>query len=597
MYFSQIRVDPNDDKYIYVLGISLYRSSDGGKSFRGDGGRGVHSDHHVLWIDPRDGRHMVLGGDGGLYVTCDRMDHWDHLNHAAIGQFYHVAIDTRRDYRVYGGLQDNGSWGGPSRTHNGSGPINEDWVSVGGGDGFKCQVDPNDPDQIYYTSQGGAMGRRNFRTGESASIRPRNQASARLQGPAATATATPAGSQPGRDQPRYRFNWNTPFVLSHHNSRIFYAAGNVVFRSLDRGNDLRVISPNITRTDKGSATALGESPLNPSVLYVGTDDGALWLTKDGGTTWTDLVKNVGLTKPCYVATIEPSRYAEGRAYVAFDGHRSDIDDPLVFVTEDFGATWKPLRGTLPRGSSHCLREDIKNPDLLYLGTEFKFWVSLDRGQSWMSLNTNLPTVAIHDIALHPTAGELVAATHGRSLWTLDLTPLRQTTRAVANEKVHLFKPVSAISWRSAPSHGGTNRRFEGQNPPAGVMIDYALAEKAGKLSLKILDVNGALVSELRAPAEPGLHRVAWNLSRGAGGRGGFGFGGGGRSRGWTGPRGRSSNRRRGNAGGGPPGHRQCRKRVGRARYPLGPNRRLRQGTRRLARYVPRGLDRRRQRPR
>jgi photosystem II stability/assembly factor-like uncharacterized protein len=533
MYFSQVRVDPNDDKYVYILGISLYRSSNGGKTFRGDGGRGVHSDHHVLWIDPRDGRHMVLGGDGGLYVTCDHMDHWDHLNHAAIGQFYHVAIDTRRDYRVYGGLQDNGSWGGPSRTHNGSGPINEDWVSVGGGDGFKCQVDPNDPDQIYYTSQGGAMGRRNFRTGETASIRPRNLVALRAAAPAAAprpaATAAPAttapgpaGSQQTRAQQRYRFNWNTPFILSHHNSKIFYAAGNVVFRSLDRGNDLRVISPNITRTDKGSATALGESPLNPSVLYVGTDDGALWLTKDGGTTWTDIVKNVGLPKPCYVATIEPSRYVEGRAYVAFDGHRSDIDDPFVFVTEDFGATWKSLRGTLPRGSSHCLREDIKNPDLLYLGTEFKFWASLDRGQSWMSLNTNLPTVAIHDIALHPTAGELVAATHGRSLWTLDLTPLRQTTREVAKAKVHLYKPVSAISWRSEPSHGGTNRRFEGQNPPAGVMIDYTLAQKASKLSLKILDVNGALVSELRTVADPGLHRVAWNLSRGSGQRGGFG---------------------------------------------------------------------------
>ena len=261
MYFSQIRVDPNDEKYVYVLGISLYRSSDGGKTFRGDGGRGVHSDHHVLYIDPRDGRHMVLGGDGGLYVTCDRMDHWDHLNHAAIGQFYHVAIDTRRDYRVYGGLQDNGSWGGPSRTHNGTGPINEDWVSVGGGDGFKCQVDPNDPDQIYYTSQGGAMGRRNFRTGESASIRPGNQARARGQGTTAAAARpqtpgqSPPASSQARAQDRYRFNWNTPFILSHHNSRIFYAAGNVVFRSLDRGNDLRVISPSITRTDKGSATA------------------------------------------------------------------------------------------------------------------------------------------------------------------------------------------------------------------------------------------------------------------------------------------------------------------------------------------------------
>jgi photosystem II stability/assembly factor-like uncharacterized protein len=542
MYFSQVRVDPNDEKYLYALGVSLYRSSDGGKTFRSDGGRGVHADHHALWVDPRDGRHMLLGGDGGIYVTCDRMDHWDHLNHAAIGQFYHVAIDTTRDYKVYGGLQDNGSWGGPSRTHNGSGPINEDWVSIGGGDGFKCQVDPNDPDQIYYTSQNGAMGRRNFRTGESAPIRPPGQGPPQGRGGAqgqGQAQGAPGGAQ---GQPRYRFNWNTPFILSHHNSRIFYAAGNVVFRSLDRGNDLRAISPNITRTDKGSATALGESPRNPNIVYVGTDDGALWVTKDGGTTWTDIVKNVGLAKPCYVATIEPSRFAENRAFVAFDGHRSDIDDPLVFVTEDTGATWKPLRGNLPRGSSHCLREDIKSADLLYLGTEFGFWVSLDRGQSWTSLNTNLPTVAVHDVAIHPTAGELVAATHGRSLWVLDVTPLRQTTREVAKADVFLYKPTSAVRWRGAPSHGGTNRRFEGQNPSSASLIDYALAKKADKIGLKVVGIDGAVVSELRASGAPGLHRVAWDLTRGPGPgggllgfRGGPGGGGGGRGAAAPGP--------------------------------------------------------------
>ncbi len=525
MYFSQVRVDPTDEKYLYVLGVSLYRSSNGGKTFRSDGGRSVHADHHALYIDPRDGRHMLLGGDGGIYVTCDRMERWDHLNHAAIGQFYHVAIDTTRDYKVYGGLQDNGSWGGPSRTHNGSGPINEDWVSVGGGDGFKCQVDPNDPDQIYYTSQNGAMG-----AGTSAPANPprfarKTEAPRNARGRMLRLAVLRRGA-PGRGQSRYRFNWNTPFILSHHNSRIFYAAGNVVFRSLDRGNDLRAISPNITRTDKGSASALAESPRNPNIVYVGTDDGALWMTKDGGATWTDIVKNVGLPKPCYVATIEASRYAEGRAYVAFDGHRSDIDDPLVYVTEDLGKTWKPLRANLPRGSSRCLREDHKNDDLLYLGTEFGFWVSLDRGESWNSLNSNLPTVAVLDVAIHPTAGELVAATHGRSLWVLDVSPLRQTTREVAKAGVHLYKPTSAVRWRSAASHGGTNRRFEGQNPSTGAVIDYALGKKAAKLSLKILDVNGATVSQLPAVGEPGLHRVVWNLTRGSAQGAGQGFRGG-----------------------------------------------------------------------
>ena len=265
MYYSQIRVDPSDDQYLYVLGTSLYRSKDRGASFAGDGGRSVHPDHHALWIDSRDGRHMILGNDGGIYVTHSRMDRWDHHNHVAIGQFYHATCDLTRDYKVYGGLQDNGSWGGPNLVRHARGPVNTDWFRVGGGDGFVCRVDANDPDQIYSESQGGSIGRMNLRTGESGYMRPR----------------APRGV-------RYRFNWNTPFLLSSHNSRIFYSAGNYVFRSLDRGQDLRAVSPEITLTDRGSATALAESPLEPDVLYAGTDDGALWATRDGGREWAYL---------------------------------------------------------------------------------------------------------------------------------------------------------------------------------------------------------------------------------------------------------------------------------------------------------------------
>ncbi|MHC4177643.1 MAG: WD40/YVTN/BNR-like repeat-containing protein, partial [Planctomycetota bacterium] len=266
MYYSQIRVDPRNNKYIYVLGTRLYRSVDGGETFTPDGARGgVHVDHHAMWIDPRDPRHMILGNDGGIYVTHDRMGHWDHYNHVAIGQFYHVAVGPRRDYRVYGGLQDNGSWGGPSRTRSGAGPVNSDWIRIGGGDGFLCLVDPDDADQIYFESQNGRMGRINLRTGERGYIRPQ----------------APKGV-------RYRFNWKTPFVLSHHNPRIHYSAGNHVFRSIDRGNRLKAISPEITNTDRGSGSAIAESPLDGDVLYVGTTDGALWMTRNGGKDWTDL---------------------------------------------------------------------------------------------------------------------------------------------------------------------------------------------------------------------------------------------------------------------------------------------------------------------
>src|SRR6185436_6667400 len=271
MYFSQVRVDPSDERFLYVLGVQLYRSTDGGKTFKADGGRGVHADQHALWIDPRDGRHMIVGCDGGFYATYDRTANWDHLNTMAIGQFYHVAISSKQPYFAVGGLQDNGTWAGPTLSLNGTGPINEDWMSIGGGDGFMCRVDPNDPDLFYGESQDGGIFRRNIRTGERASLRP----------------SRPDGA------PAYRFNWNTPFILSSHNSRLFYSAGNYVFRSLDRGNNLQVISPEITLTKRGSATALAESPKNPNVLYVGTDDGGLWTTRDGGKNWTNITGNIG----------------------------------------------------------------------------------------------------------------------------------------------------------------------------------------------------------------------------------------------------------------------------------------------------------------
>src|SRR5579883_221706 len=487
MYFSQIRVDPNDDNYVYVLGISLHRSRDGGRTFDDEAGHGAHGDHHALWIDPLDGRHMILGGDGGYYVTYDRTANWDRLNHMAIAQFYHVAVDTRRDYRVFGGLQDNGTWGGPSRTHSLTGPINEDWVRIGGGDGFRCAVDPTDPDLVYSTAQWGALRRSNLRTGETESIRPPNAR-------------------------RYRFNWNTPFLLSHHNSHIFYCAGNVVFRSLDRGNDLRVISPDITATERGSAAALAESPRNPEVLYVGSDDGYLWVTRDGGKEWSNITKNVGLPGLRWVASIEPSRFEEGRAYAVFDGHRSDDNEPYVYVTEDYGKTWKSLRGNLPWGSTRVLREDIDNSDLLYLGTEFGAWCSLDRGQMWKSLNTNLPTVAIHDFAIHPTAGEIIAATHGRSLWILDVTALRQLTPQALKADARLYRPATAVRQRMEPSRGQTNRRFAGENPPQGAVIWYSLGKKASKASLKVVDIEGQLVRELKADTQPGLHKIVWNLA-------------------------------------------------------------------------------------
>ncbi len=673
MYFSEIRVDPSDDQKLFVLGIRLWKSLDGGKTFTPDGhGRGVHVDHHAMWIDPKDSRHVILGNDGGIYVTYDHGANWDHHNHVAIGQFYHVGIGPRRDYRVYGGLQDNGSWGGPSRVAYASGPSNADWMRIGGGDGFRCLVDPEDPEQIYFESQNGAVGRRHLGTGERAGMRPR----------------------PARGQQRYRFNWYTPFLLSNHNSQIYYVAGNRVFRSLKKGNKLAAISPDITHTERGSATALAESPFDANVLYVGTDDGALWMTRDGGHEWIDLYqpraeasdkltpaakdrgniaskdadgngepgddeappkpateaneaeeaekgdeaeeadeaeeeeeseeegdvapappspaerrmermlsrykrwdtnedgkveagevparakamferldanKDAVLTeaevrafveqmnaaaaarprdaatagdaaeegekpgaKPApsgpgiaelmpdrrWVSWIEASRHKAGRAYVVFDGHRSDDDRSHVYVTEDYGKSWKNLKGNLPddAGTTRVLREDLKNPNLLYLGTEFGAWASIDRGAHWTSLNTNLPTVAVHAFALHPTSGEIVAGTHGRSLWVLDVTLLRQLKKETLEAEAHLYRPNTAVLWRPQPGKG-RGRSFVGQNPTSGAEVYFSLKTK-GACSLEVRTLDGKRVQEVATEGEAGLNRVVWDLRRMVKGRDG-----------------------------------------------------------------------------
>ncbi len=574
MYFSEIRVDPSDRAKLWVLGIRLWRSKDAGKTFTPDGHPGsVHVDHHALWIDPDNGKHLILGNDGGMYVSYDGGGKYDHLNHLAIGQFYDVGVGPRRDYRVYGGLQDNGSWGGPSRTARGSGPTNEDWIRIGGGDGFRVRVDPEDPEQIYFESQNGNVGQRHLGSGARGMMRPR----------------PPKGE-------RYRFNWYTPYILSHHNSRIYYTAGNRVFRSLNRGRGLRAISPDITVGKRGSATALAESPRDANELYVGTDDGGLWTSRDGGHTWLDLYappaaaepqgqrppqavptsenessdgdgasdakepdtdrkdtpkKPAAKTTPAgkqraspkkpaaskspgralgsaqpdrrYVSWIEPSRHAKGRVYVVFDGHRSDDDRAHVYVSEDRGDHWRSLVGDLPAGAgtTRVLREDLHKENVLYLGTEFGAWVTIDGGVTWTSLNTNLPTVAVHQFAQHPSSGDLVAGTHGRSLWVLDVTTLRQMDAKSLAADVFLYRPAPAVQWRPAPSRA-RSRSFVGTNPPTGAQLVYTLKKKVAKAEVQIRSPDGTVLRTLTAKPEAGLHVLAWDLRTAGKGRRRFG---------------------------------------------------------------------------
>ena len=526
MYFSQIRVDPSDDKTIYVIGdvpTPLFRSTDGGANFANlSTAAGVHADGHALWIDPKDPRHMLIGCDGGFYATYDKGAKWDHINTVPMGQFYHVATDNRRPYRVYGGLQDNGSWGGPSDTLKRTGPTNEDWIFVSGGDGFVCRVDPLDADLVYSESQGGNISRRNYRTGESSGIRP----PARKPGEAA-----------------YRFHWNTPFILSSHNSSIFYSGAQFVFKSVKKGDELKVISSDLTRTPAGSLTAIAESPKNPDVLWAGSDDGFIWLSKTGGTQWENLTANIqkaGLVGFRQTATIECSREKEGRAYVTFDAHRSDDDKPYIFLTEDFGATWKNIAAALPQfGSTRVCREDLINPNVLYAGTEFGPYVSINKGESWTKLGTGLPTVSCHEFALPTTANELVVATHGRSVWILDINAIRQFKADTLKDAATLFAPAPAVRWKLGANgespYSSTDRKFAGTNPSRGATFDILLTKKAEKLELKVIDANGKVVYEYRAPTQnlpanyrpitsAGFHRVPWNLAGPSGG----GAAGGGR---------------------------------------------------------------------
>jgi S1-C subfamily serine protease/photosystem II stability/assembly factor-like uncharacterized protein len=522
MYFSVIRVDPTDDKTIWLLSDVpvLWKSTNGGKKFdQVRTSQGVHADAHAFWINPKNHKHLIIGCDGGFYASYDQGLKWDHLNTLALGQFYHVAADNRRPYRVYGGLQDNGSWGGPSQTLRSYGPVNEDWVFVSGGDGFVCRVDPSDPDTVYAESQGGAMNRRNFRTGERGFIRP----------------ALRQGETP------HRFNWNTPFILSTHNPSIFYCAGEYVWKSIKKGTDLKKISPEITRTKAGSGTALAESPTNQDVIWAGTDDGYVWLTKDGGTNWvnvTDAIKAAGLPGFRWVASIEASRERDARCYVCFDAHRSDDDKPYLFVTDDFGKTWKNITGNLPKvGSTRVLREDMVNRDLLYCGTEFGAWASANRGESWVKLGSGLPTVAVHEFAQTTSAPEIVAATHGRSLWVLDVASLRQMKPKALTDAATLFAPPNAVRWRTGAGgespYSSTDRKFVGTNPPRGANLDYVLTKPGKEISLKVYDVSGKTVRTFNRPDKGvGFHRVVWDLSRGA-----SGTGQGGGQRGGNGPQG------------------------------------------------------------
>jgi photosystem II stability/assembly factor-like uncharacterized protein len=516
-YYGQIRVDPNDDRRLYVLGIALHLSLDGGRTFRlGNAAAGTHGDYHALWIDPADSAHLVLGCDGGLNFSYDRARSWEHLKNLPISQFYAVAADMRRPYRVYGGLQDNGSWGGPSATFDVAGITFADWFNVLPGDGFYFQADPADPDTVYAEMQWGRLRRVSLKTGRAKNIQPT---------PGGKGKAANVRPRPSPGTPEFRFNWSAPVLLSPHDPRVVYIGGEFLFRSLDRGDTWDIISPDLTRGPPGPSphaghtiSTLAESPLRPGLLYVGTDDGRLHVSRDGGRRWTDLSKKIPMLPPeRTVSRVVCSAFAEGTAYVTIDRHRQDDRRPYVFKTTDYGESWARLSGNLPDAPVYVIREDPRNRSLLYVGTESGLYVSCDGGGTWHAQRQGVPAVAVHDLLVHPRERELVIGTHGRGIYLMDVAPLQELSPAVPRADAYLFdvKPAPATPRRRVRNWDGA-RTFLGENPPDGAVLYYTLRQAAGEsLSVSILNARGDRIARLKLGDNrrtAGPHRLVWDLS-------------------------------------------------------------------------------------
>lgn len=530
MYFSQIRIDPNDARRVYVLGGGLLVSDDGGVTFHPTEATGIHPDLHAMWIDPGNSDHVLLGHDGGVFTSADRAETWRFLDNLPIGQFYEIGADMRDPYWVFGGLQDNGVWGGPSASRDPRGIRNSDWIKLVSGDGMYARIDPRDHQVIITETQNGALLRFNMATMERQSIR--------IETP-------PPASGDGAAAESYRWNWDSPLIISEHDPDTLYAAGNVLFRSPDQGQNWEAISPDLSKaidretetimgmhpvdgvlslndgvSTYGNMTTVSESPLNPNVIFAGTDDGNVQRTVDGGANWTDLTETFpGLPEFTSSSRLLASRHSEGRVYATFDGHQQDDMAPYVYASDDGGDTWRPISTGLPDWSVNVITEHHRNEDLLFLGNELGLYFSLDRGASWERLKNSLPTVPVDDIIVHRRDNDLIIGTHGRSVWILDdIAVLERLAVARAARDRYLFpvKPAKLFNDLPRNTYAGA-AEFWAPNPPSSATIRYrlptALPEFGGERTaqLEITALDGARIRLLSGPGSVGLHSVEWDL--------------------------------------------------------------------------------------
>jgi photosystem II stability/assembly factor-like uncharacterized protein len=514
-YFANLIVDPKNENRVYKPDGNLIVSTDGGKSFSNISG-GAHGDFHDVWIDPTNTDHLIIGDDGGLWYSYDAGNKWWKADNLPVSQFYHVSLDMDRPYHVYGGLQDNSSWVGESEYPGGI--TSSRWENMYGGDGFWMFVDPVDPDYIYAEYQGGEIGRVNRKTHETRNIKP----------------------LPHYKEAKLRYNWNTPIYLSPTRRGTIYIGAQFLFRSRDYGQTWDRVSPDLTTNDpekqkqeqSGGVTvdnssaemhttiyAVAESPKDATVIWVGTDDGDVQLTRDGGKTWSNVVANIGgLPKNAWVSSIEASHFDAGTVYATFDVHMFGNMRPYAFKSTDFGRTWSPLIGSDSpvRGYAHVVKEDLVNKDLLFLGTEFGLWVSLDGGNQWAHYKGgDLPAVAVRDLAIHPRDHDLVIATHGRGIWIVDdITPLRALTQETLASNVVFMQARPTIQHVSA--FGGWangDAAFVGPNPPSDAVITYYLKKRHifGDMKIEVFDQTGRSLGTVPSSKRRGLSRLTWSM--------------------------------------------------------------------------------------
>ncbi|MEO5588728.1 MAG: hypothetical protein ABIS03_04010, partial [Gemmatimonadaceae bacterium] len=555
-YYSQVRVDPKNSDRVYWMSSVFRFSDDGGKTER-RGALSVHTDWHAMWIDPADPEHFIVGDDGGIAITWDKGGTYDFPNIIPIGQFYHVSYDMSKPYRVCGGLQDNGTWCGPTRTRGREGASNANWFNAGGGDGFYSAQDPHNPNIIFTESQGGNASRLDLVSGARYPIMRGNAGRINFEDSLIVArgdtTRPPDRTTSGvlerirtraRDDStsRYRFNWSAPFFLSRHAPTTVYMGGNRLLKSADRGDNFYPISPDLTTADSmrinvstkttggvtrdatgaetfGTITTIAESPIRPGILWVGTDDGNVWMTANDGGAWTNLTKRFpGLPAKTWVSRVEPSNFDTATVYVSFDKHRENDFAPYLYVSSDFGRTFTSLVTNLPTGGPdfiHVVREDPYNKNLLFVGTDVGAYVSTNRGRSWQRFMTGLPTVPVHDLEIHPRDREIIAATHGRSIWVNDIAPLEQMADSTMGQRAFFFQPSPAYQYAIQFTQAWNgNKIYVADNPSYGATFTYRVpagTSSRDSASIVITDVKGDVVKKLTGPSGPGVHRVTWDL--------------------------------------------------------------------------------------